>query len=101
MRSRTSSGTATGRGSRWTSTGSTTRPDSGPDFGLTPVQRETLLLAVDRGYYAIPRECTTLELAEELDISDQAVTERLRRAIVTVVKNTVQFSDSQPPRSGA
>lgn len=78
-----------------------TRPDSGPDFGLTPVQRETLLLAVDRGYYAIPRECTTLELAEELDISDQAVTERLRRAIVTVVKNTVQFSDSQPPRSGA
>lgn len=71
-----------------------TRPDIGPWFGLTPLQRETLLLAVEKGYYAIPRECTTLELAEELGISDQAVTERLRRAIVTVVSNTVQFSGS-------
>ncbi|MEM4782173.1 MAG: helix-turn-helix domain-containing protein, partial [Halalkalicoccus sp.] len=58
------------------------RPDSGPWFGLTPVQRETLLLAIERGYYDIPRRCTTLQLAEELGVSDQAVTERLRRAIV-------------------
>lgn len=69
-----------------------TRPASGPWFGLTPIQRETLLLAIERGYYAIPRECTTLELAEELGVSDQAITERLRRAIVTLVSNTVQFS---------
>ncbi|WP_249361517.1 helix-turn-helix domain-containing protein [Haloterrigena sp. H1] len=34
------------------------------------------------GYYDIPRGCTTAELADELGISDQAVTERLRRAIV-------------------
>jgi predicted DNA binding protein len=69
-----------------------TRPDSGPWFGLTPVQRETLLLAIERGYYDIPRRCTTLELAKELGVSDQAITERLRRAIVTLVSNTVQFS---------
>ncbi|ADJ16422.1 helix-turn-helix domain-containing protein [Halalkalicoccus jeotgali] len=68
-----------------------TRPDSGPWFGLTPVQRETLLLATERGYYDIPRQCTTLALAEELGVSDQAVTERLRRAIVTLVSNTVQY----------
>lgn len=66
-----------------------TRPGTGPWFGLTPVQRETLLLAVTSGYYDIPRGCSTIELAEELGISDQAVTERLRRAIVTLVTNTL------------
>jgi len=40
-------------------------------------------LAVRLGYYDIPRGCTTAELADELGISDQAVTERLRRAIGT------------------
>jgi predicted DNA binding protein len=65
------------------------KPDLGPWFGLTEPQREALVLAVERGYYDIPRDCTTVELAEELDISDQAVTERLRRAIVTLSSNTV------------
>jgi predicted DNA binding protein len=70
-----------------------TRPDSGPWFGLTPTQRDTLVLAVDAGYYDIPRRCTTMELAEKLDISDQAVTERLRRAIVNLVANSLQVSE--------
>ncbi|MFC6837115.1 helix-turn-helix domain-containing protein [Halomarina ordinaria] len=60
-----------------------------PRFGLTDRQRETLSLAVQRGYYAIPRQCTTIELAETLGISDQAVTERLRRAIVALVEDTL------------
>lgn len=32
---------------------------------------------------------STQELADELAISDQAVTERLRRAIVTLTENTL------------
>jgi predicted DNA binding protein len=32
---------------------------------------------------------STQELAEEFDISDQAVTERLRRAIMTLTENTL------------
>jgi len=68
------------------------KPDLGPWFGLTEPQLEAMVLAVERGYYDIPRECTTVELAEELDISDQAVTERLRRAIETLVRNTVMTS---------
>ena len=68
------------------------KPDLGPWFGLTDRQREAIVLAVERGYYDIPRGCTTVELAEELGISDQAVTERLRRAIVTLVSNTVVTS---------
>lgn len=60
-----------------------------PWDGLTEVQRETLLIAVNDGYYDIPRRCTTVELAEKLGVSDQAVTERLRRAIVSLVTNTL------------
>lgn len=66
-----------------------TRPDVGPWYGLTEPQRETLVHAVERGYYAIPRQVSTNELAEDLGVSDQAVTERLRRAIGTLTRNTV------------
>ena len=58
-----------------------TNPGVGPWYGLSEPQRNALMLAVQMGYYDIPRGCTTEELAEELGISDQAVTERLRRAI--------------------
>lgn len=64
-------------------------------YGLTPRQRRTLELAVERGYYDIPRRCTTIELADELGISDQAVTERLRRGIVTFVTNALLFGDDE------
>lgn len=70
-----------------------TLPDAGPWYGLTPTQRESLVLAVELGYYDIPRASTTLELAEELGVSDQAVTERLRRAIVNLVSNTLLVDD--------
>jgi len=70
------------------------KPDLGPWFGLTDRQREAIVLAVDEGYYDIPRDCTTVELAETLGISDQAVTERLRRAIVRLVTNTILTSPS-------
>lgn len=66
-----------------------TSPDSGPWYGLTDRQRETLVRAVAAGYYAIPRQVTTEELAEEFGISDQSVTERLRRATRTLVENTL------------
>ncbi|MFP8890396.1 helix-turn-helix domain-containing protein [Natrialbaceae archaeon A-CW2] len=58
-----------------------TDPDAGPWYGLSEPQREALTLAIRMGYYDIPRGCTTAKLADELGISDQAVTERLRRAI--------------------
>lgn len=63
-------------------------------FGLTDHQREALVLAVERGYYDIPRGCTTAELAEELGISAQAVTERLRRAIANITEHTLLLSRS-------
>lgn len=64
-------------------------PDAGPWFGLTEQQREALALAVEMGYYDVPRRCTTVEVASKLDISDQALTERLRRGISTLARNTL------------
>ncbi|MFB1065670.1 helix-turn-helix domain-containing protein [Natrinema sp. H-ect4] len=72
-----------------------TKPDAGPWYGLTELQREAITLAVRMGYYDIPRGCTTKELADELGISDQAVTERLRRAIVSLVRYTLVHTESE------
>ncbi len=66
-----------------------TKPNTGPWYGLTNTQRDTLIQAVEDGYYSIPRRTSTQDLADEFDISDQAVTERLRRAIITLVENTL------------
>ena len=65
------------------------RPEGGPFYGLTQPQRETLVRAVQGGYYSIPRGMSTQDLAQEFGVSDQAVTERLRRAIITLVDNSV------------
>lgn len=55
--------------------------DSVPEGPLTPAQRETLQLAVEHGYFSIPRETTLSELAEKLGVSDQATSERIRRGV--------------------
>lgn len=64
-------------------------PDAQSRYGLTEPQLEALTLAVRTGYYDIPRGCTTAELADELGISDQAVTERLRRGIAALATETI------------
>lgn len=48
-------------------------------YGLTEIQQEALIRAVERGYFDIPQSVTLDEVAEMLDISRQAVSERLRR----------------------
>lgn len=70
-----------------------TKPDAGPWFGLTKPQRDTLVEAVEAGYYDIPRRISTNELAEEFGISDQAVTERLRRAVATLTGNAMHVDE--------
>ncbi|MCO8244942.1 helix-turn-helix domain-containing protein [Haladaptatus sp. AB643] len=60
---------------------------------LTTTQWETLVLAYEWGYFAVPRECTLTELAEYFEVSKQAVSQRLRRATNTVIKS-IAFSSS-------
>ncbi|MFC7047252.1 helix-turn-helix domain-containing protein [Halobacteriaceae archaeon GCM10025711] len=63
---------------------------AGDDYGLTPEQRETLLAAYEAGYYEIPRDITAVELADELGVSDQSLSERLRRAHANLVEATIE-----------
>jgi predicted DNA binding protein len=63
---------------------------SSPEEGsLTPAQREVLTAALEGGYFAVPRETNLVEIGEELDISDQAVGERMRRAVAKLARSAV------------
>jgi predicted DNA binding protein len=55
---------------------------------LTDGQAEALRLASEGGYFAVPREMTLGDLADELDISGQAASERLRRAVGSLLEET-------------
>lgn len=52
-------------------------------------QYEILTTAIEAGFFAIPRETTFAELAGVLNISDQAVSEHLRRAQWGLLQATV------------
>ncbi|MFC7154667.1 bacterio-opsin activator domain-containing protein [Halomarina halobia] len=58
-------------------------------LGLTRMQQETLTAALERGYYGVPREVTTAELADEMGISHQALSERLRRGHEALIENAL------------
>lgn len=53
---------------------------SNPLDGLTARQREVLTLAFESGYFDVPRETTTDDLATELGIDSSTVREHLQRA---------------------
>lgn len=71
------------------------------DYGLTPKQYEALLAALDHGYFTIPRETSMEELANELGVSHQALSERLRRAyralVMTELNGTAVPDAATPP----
>jgi len=58
-------------------------------FGLTPEQRETLIMAVEKGYFAVPRETKLDEIAEAVGITRQAASERVRRGAETVLRKSL------------
>ncbi|WP_323674692.1 helix-turn-helix domain-containing protein [Halorubellus sp. PRR65] len=62
---------------------------SGDDIALTDPQRDLLTRAVQVGYFDIPRETTLQELGQQMNISGQAASERLRRGMETLIRETV------------
>lgn len=72
----------------------TTEPKDG-EFGLTPEQRETLVLASELGYFSVPRNATVEDIAERLDISANSVSQRLRRAHDTLIRHTLVIDGQQ------
>lgn len=58
-------------------------------YGLTEGQHNTLVESYEKGYYEIPRNTDAVELANNLDISHQALSERLRRATGSLIENAL------------
>ncbi|WP_340097897.1 helix-turn-helix domain-containing protein [Salinibaculum salinum] len=58
-------------------------------YDISEAQREILLLASERDYFDVPREASLAELADELDVSSQAASERLRRGLDSLVERAL------------
>ncbi|NHN58661.1 MULTISPECIES: helix-turn-helix domain-containing protein [Halorussus] len=63
--------------------------DDGSEFGLTPVQRDTLVAAYEHGYFENPRDASVGDLGDLLGVSPSAVSGRLRRGIRNLVESTL------------
>lgn len=60
---------------------------------LTHPQREALTTAYEGGFFEVPREITLSDLAADLDISEQAVSQRLRRGTGNLVATMLLDTD--------
>ena len=65
---------------------------------LSEPQRRTVQLALEKGYFDVPRKTTLGELAAELDVSDQAVSARLRRSMKTLSQQLLVPEDEDSKR---
>ncbi|WP_435064191.1 helix-turn-helix domain-containing protein [Halobaculum sp. EA56] len=70
------------------------------DVRLTDRQREVVAAALDRGYFEWPREITSEELAEEMDISRTTMLEHLRKAESKLLSDALESTTGgqRPPR---
>ena len=63
-------------------------------YDLSEKQAEALQAALEAGYFESPRQTDLGTLAERFDISEQALSERLRRGVAAVLEATVgEFDD--------
>lgn len=60
---------------------------------LTEKQRRAVVAAYEAGYYDVPRRTTTEEVADELGVSHQALSERFRRAHAKLVCAALPVED--------
>lgn len=90
---------ATWEASRWTVHVERIRPCDGNRMaihGLSDEQHRAMKRAVEAGYYRVPRRVTLSELAADMGISHQALSERLRRANRNLIATTIPgFDDSE------
>lgn len=69
-------------------------PDWNERNTLTVEQCEALVKALETGYFDIPRKRTLAEIGDELGISRQAVSERLRRGQRRLIRQRLIGSDN-------
>lgn len=70
--------------------------------GLTEPQHDSLVAAKEMGYYDVPRSVSLSDLAEELGVSHQALSERLRRGHGRLIEHTLKpdgtVKAEEPPK---
>jgi len=59
------------------------------EFELTDSQRESLFQAVRDGYFEVPRRTTLGDIGDKLGITEQTVSENLRRGADKVLKRAL------------
>jgi predicted DNA binding protein len=68
-------------------------PEEQAEYEVTEKQQKALETAYYAGYFAVPREHTLTEVAEQLDISRNACSTRLRRGQRNLLTNTIIRED--------
>lgn len=58
-------------------------------FGLTETQYEALVTASRRGYFEVPRDVSLEDLAEDMDVTHQALSEQIRRGTDALVEDAL------------
>lgn len=71
--------------------------DDQSDPELTPKQRQTLVAALEMGYFENPTEVSQAEIGQRFGISGRAVSKRLRRGTKNLIRSTLV--DSNGPSS--
>lgn len=66
-----------------------TEPKMG-QFNVTEKQRDALLVALEMGYFEIPRDATLADVADELNITPNSASQRLRRGQINLLHNTLK-----------
>lgn len=79
-------------------------PAVGGQYGLTRKQQEALVTAWEMGFFDLPRESSMAAVADELGITAQSLSDRLRRGQHSLVGNTLRVTvadertaDEPPP----
>lgn len=64
-------------------------------YGLTDKQHEALRVGWELGYFDVPRRIGIEELSDELGVTHQAVSERLRRGQATLIEEALGLSQRE------
>lgn len=75
-----------------------TLPDE-DSSALSEKQRAAIEQAYRQGYFDVPRDSTAAELADNMEISASAYSQRLRRGLATLVEQTLMTDDTPSERS--
>lgn len=70
-------------------------------YDLSQKQLTVLQRALSEGYFGVPRGTDLATVADELDISEQAASERLRRGLASLLESTIGRADAEPDGAGA